>query len=85
LPFAVTGISGLATSVALILTITGELVIGTPGLGNEIAVAQTGGAYPRCTRLSSSPDCWGSVQSDHRMTERRVLRWHPAQRNLVPA
>src|SRR5439155_1546128 len=43
LPYAVTGIR-LATSVALILTITGELIIGSPGLGKEIAVAQASGA-----------------------------------------
>ena len=45
LPYVVTGVR-LATAVALVLTITGELVIGTPGLGNEIATAQTSGAVP---------------------------------------
>ena len=45
LPYVVTGVR-LATAVALILTITGELIIGTPGLGKEIATAQTSGAVP---------------------------------------
>src|SRR5207302_447501 len=45
LPYALTGVR-LATSVALVLAVTGELVIGTPGLGREIAVAQSSGAVP---------------------------------------
>ena len=34
----------LAAAVALILAITAQLIIGTPGLGAEIARAQSGGA-----------------------------------------
>ena len=45
LPYVVTGVR-LAASVALILTVTGELVIGSPGLGKEIDIAQQGGAVP---------------------------------------
>ena len=33
-----------AAAVALVLAITAELVIGSPGLGREIALAQSGGA-----------------------------------------
>ena len=40
----------LAASVALILTVTGELVIGSPGLGKEIDLAQHGGAVPHDVR-----------------------------------
>ena len=36
LPYVMTGFR-LAAAVALILAITGELIIGTPGLGSEIA------------------------------------------------
>ena len=36
----------LAAAVALILAITAELVIGVPGLGQQIGVAQTSGAVP---------------------------------------
>lgn len=42
LPYAVTGFR-LAGAVALVLAVTAELIIGSPGLG-EIAVAQTSGA-----------------------------------------
>ncbi len=43
LPYVATGVR-LAATVALILTITGELVIGSPGLGREIATARSSGA-----------------------------------------
>ncbi|HEY6255947.1 MAG TPA: ABC transporter permease [Xanthobacteraceae bacterium] len=43
LPYLMTGIR-LAASVALILAITAELTIGTPGLGKELSLAQSGGA-----------------------------------------
>src|SRR5699024_9355870 len=42
LPYAMTGFR-LGASVALILTITGELIIGTPGLGKILALAQQSG------------------------------------------
>ena len=45
LPYAMTGVR-LAASVALILTITGELVIGTPGLGKEIEIASAATRSP---------------------------------------
>jgi len=45
LPSAVAGFR-LAAAVALVLAITAELIIGSPGLGKEIAVAQTSGAVP---------------------------------------
>jgi ABC-type nitrate/sulfonate/bicarbonate transport system permease component len=41
LPYLMTGIR-LAASVALILAITAELTIGTPGLGKELSLAQSG-------------------------------------------
>src|SRR5690606_15794782 len=43
LPYIMTGFR-LAAAVALILEITGELIIGSPGLGKQIAVAQSSGA-----------------------------------------
>ena len=43
LPYLMTGVR-LAATVALVLAITAELVIGSPGLGREIALAQSGGA-----------------------------------------
>ena len=85
LPYAVTGVR-LATSVALILTITGELVIGTPGLGHEIAVAQTSGAVPAMYALVVVTGLLGVAANVlTRTAERRVLAWHPAVRSEAPA
>ncbi len=85
LPYAVTGIR-LATSVALKLAITGELVIGTPGLGQEIAVAQTSGAAPAMYALAVVTGVLGvAANLVTRTAERRVLAWHPAMRAEVLA
>ena len=46
LPFVMTGIR-LAATVALVLTVTAQLIIGTPGLGQSIALAESGGAKDR--------------------------------------
>jgi ABC-type nitrate/sulfonate/bicarbonate transport system permease component len=84
LPYAVTGIR-LAASVALILAITGELIIGTPGLGKEIAVAQTSGAVAPMYALVVVTGLLGlAANLAARAAERRVLAWHPALRLEAP-
>jgi len=83
LPYVVTGIR-LATSVALILAITGELVIGSPGLGKEIDRAQQGGAVPVVYALILVTGLLGVLANvGTRAVERRVLAWHPAARREV--
>jgi ABC-type nitrate/sulfonate/bicarbonate transport system permease component len=83
LPYVVTGIR-LATSVALILAITGELVIGSPGLGKEIDRAQQGGAVPVVYALILVTGVLGVLANvGTRAVERRVLAWHPAARREV--
>lgn len=85
LPYAVTGVR-LAASVALILAITGELVIGSPGLGQEILVAQTSGAVPAMYALVVVTGLLGvAANTAARAAERRILAWHPAVRAEVPA
>jgi ABC-type nitrate/sulfonate/bicarbonate transport system permease component len=85
LPYAVTGIR-LATSVALVLTVTGELVIGTPGLGQEIAVARSSDAVPAMYALVLVTGLLGvAANLVTRSAERRVLAWHPAVRTEAPA
>jgi ABC-type nitrate/sulfonate/bicarbonate transport system permease component len=80
LPYVVTGIR-LATSVALILAITGELVIGSPGLGKEIDLAQQGGAVPVVYAIILVTGLLGVLANvGMRAVERRVLAWHPAAR-----
>jgi ABC-type nitrate/sulfonate/bicarbonate transport system permease component len=87
LPYAVTGIR-LATSVALILTVTGELYLGTPGLGQKINTARLSGtsaveamyAFVVVTGLLGV-----AANLLTRAAERRVLAWHTSVRTEVPA
>lgn len=80
LPYVVTGFR-LAASVALILQITAELVIGVPGLGREIGVAQSSGAVTETYALVVVVGLIGvGVNLGARGVERRVLRWHPSVR-----
>ena len=85
LPYVVTGFR-LAASVALVLTLTGELVVGTPGLGRLLAVAQQSGAVAPVYALVVVTGLLGvAVNLLLRALERRVLRWHPSVRREVPA
>ncbi|MFB4305875.1 ABC transporter permease [Actinomadura sp. GTD37] len=80
LPYVLTGFR-LSAAVALILEITGELVIGSPGLGRQIAVAQTSGAVAAMYALVIVVGLIGvTVNAIARTTERRALRWHPSVR-----
>jgi ABC-type nitrate/sulfonate/bicarbonate transport system permease component len=83
LPYVLTGVR-LAAAVALILAITAELVIGSPGLGNRIGAAQSGGAIATMYALVLVTGGLGvTVNLLARLLERRVLRWHPSIRGEV--
>lgn len=85
LPYVMTGIR-LAAAVALILAITAELVIGAPGLGTRIAVAQTSQAVPEMYASIVVTGCLGVlINTGARLVERRALAWHPSVRAEVPA
>ncbi|MFJ6415343.1 ABC transporter permease [Paeniglutamicibacter sp. NPDC091659] len=85
LPYLMTGIR-LAASVALILAITAELLIGSPGLGNEIALAQSGGAIAGMYALILATGFLGVlVNVLTRVVEKRVLSWHPSVRGEATA
>lgn len=85
LPYAVTGIR-LATSVALILSITGELVMGSPGLGQEILVAQNSLAVPELYALVLVTGVLGvGANALARLGENLALAWHPSVRGEVLA
>lgn len=80
LPFVLTGFR-LAASVALILQITGELIIGTPGIGRQIGVAQSSGAVETMYALVVVTGLLGvSMNLLARAAERRLLAWHPSVR-----
>nr|MDT0657344.1 ABC transporter permease [Micromonospora sp. DSM 115978] len=83
LPYVLTGVR-LAAAVALILAITAELIIGSPGLGNAIGVAQSGGAIARMYALVIVTGLLGvAVNAGARLLERVLLSWHPSVRGEV--
>jgi len=85
LPYVFTGIR-LAASVALVLAITAELVIGSPGLGKEIAVAQASEAVPTMYALIVVTGVLGVlINLLARTGERRLLAWHQSVRGEVSA
>jgi len=83
LPYVMTGVR-LAAAVALVLAITAELVIGAPGLGSRIAVAQSSGAVPVMYALVVVTGVLGvAINLAARAAERRVLSWHQSMRDEV--
>lgn len=80
LPYLFTGVR-LAAAVALVLAVTAELVIGAPGLGAQIAVAQTSNAVPALYALIVVTGLLGVVINLlARAAERRLLGWHHSVR-----
>lgn len=80
LPYLITGLR-LAAAVALVLAITAELVIGTPGLGKEIALNQSGGSILPMYALVVATGLIGVVINIvMRLVEKRSLRWHSSVR-----
>jgi len=83
LPYVMTGVR-LAAAVALILTVTAELVIGAPGLGARIAIAQNSQAVPEMYALIVVTGLLGLVINvGARTVERRALAWHQSVRGEV--
>jgi ABC-type nitrate/sulfonate/bicarbonate transport system permease component len=83
LPYIMTGLR-LSAAVALILAVTAELVIGNPGLGNRLAVAQSSGAIEATYALVVVAGILGVIVNlVFRYIERRTLSWHPSQRAEV--
>lgn len=84
LPYVMTGFR-LAATVALILAVTAELVIGAPGLGREISIAQSSGAVDQMYALIIVIGLIGVlVNTLTRRLERQVLAWHPSVRREAP-
>ena len=86
-PYIATGIR-MASTVALILAVTAELVIGSAGLGREINIARSGGNVELMYALIIVTGLLGWVLNiGFAHAERRVLHWHPSQRSgaVAPA
>jgi len=80
LPYVITGFR-LAASIALVLTITAELVIGNPGIGRQIDVYRSAPDAPGLYALVLVTGLLGLlVNLVTRLVERRVLHWHPSVR-----
>lgn len=83
LPYLMTGVR-LAATVALVLAITAELVIGSPGLGREIALAQSGGAISGMYALVLATGLIGvAINILMRFIEKKTLSWHSSVRSEV--
>ena len=81
-PYIATGVR-ISSAVALILAVTAELVIGSAGLGRSISVAQSGGAIDVMYALIIATGMLGWLLNILATSgERRVLHWHPSQREL---
>ena len=80
LPYVVTGLR-ISSAVALILSVTAELVIGVPGLGQQITIARDGGDVRSMYALIIATGALGwALNVVFAAGERRVLHWHPSQR-----
>ena len=82
-PYLATGLR-ISASVALILVVTGQYVVGVPGLGQEVLVAQSGGAYDEAYAWIVVTGLLGLlVNLAFGAVERRYLWWHPSQRTTA--
>lgn len=80
LPYAMTGLR-LAASVALILTVTGELLISFDGIGGLFETARQSGNVPVMYAYVIVTGILGLlVNVLARFAERRLLFWHPSIR-----
>jgi ABC-type nitrate/sulfonate/bicarbonate transport system permease component len=83
--YVVTGLR-IASSTALILVVTAEIVIGTPGLGKEINLAQSGNVLELMYALIIATGLLGWLLNGlFTGAEKRLLHWHPAQRRTEAA
>ena len=79
-PYVVTGLR-IGSTTALILVVTAQLVIGTPGLGQEINAARSGGNLELMYALTIATGLLGWLLNGLFVAlERRALHWHPSQR-----
>jgi ABC-type nitrate/sulfonate/bicarbonate transport system permease component len=82
-PYIVTGLR-ISSTVSLILAFTAELFMGTPGLGQMVNVAQAYGLTDQLFALAIAVGFLGlAIHLVVAAGERRILRWHPSQRQAA--
>jgi ABC-type nitrate/sulfonate/bicarbonate transport system permease component len=80
LPFIATGVR-LSSGVALVLVVTTGLVVGSPGLGQAMLVAESSNAITLVYALILATGMLGVTLSSVLLgLERRALHWHQRQR-----
>lgn len=73
----------ISSAIALILAITAELVVGAPGLGRSIMLAQTAARVPKMYALIVAIGIIGwAINGLVQKAERSLLGWHPSQRQV---
>ena len=79
-PYILTGIR-ISVSIAMILAITAEIVIGMPGLGRQITLAQQNGALAEMYAFIMVTGIVGyGINRTIMYLEKRTLSWHESQR-----
>ena len=79
LPFVATGLR-IASATALIVGVTAEVIIGTPGLGATIALSQASGAVVKMYALIFTTGVLGvAIHVVFTRLEHHFLRWHVSQ------
>ncbi|MGO1770460.1 MAG: ABC transporter permease [Microbacterium sp.] len=80
LPYLMTGVR-LSATVALVVAITIEIVVGAPGVGKMIALYQSAGNTPVVYSLALLAGVVGlAVNLGMQALERALLTWHPSMR-----
>jgi ABC-type nitrate/sulfonate/bicarbonate transport system permease component len=70
----------ISASVALLLTVGTEMIVGLPGIGLSIYKAQYANDLPSMYALIAASGILGVVISIcFKAVERRALKWHPSQ------
>ena len=79
-PFVMTGVR-VAATICLLLTVSGELFGGAPGVGTQILAAQVGNDDPQMYAYVTVAALLGlTVNSLIWLAQRRLLHWHPSFR-----
>lgn len=82
-PYIATGLR-LAAAICLLLTISVQIVIAAPGIGQQIVVTSLGGAIPKMYAYIVLAGILGIIINAAFVSlERVVLRWHPSHREVV--
>lgn len=79
-PFVATGLR-LSAAAALILSVTGGIVTGAPGLGARISQLQSGGAVEQMYAVVVATGLLGVlINRIFHLIEAPTMRWHPSRR-----